>query len=161
VAGLELEAFLLEPDGSGGWRPLHTPGAYVYGTGTAVDPGGVIEDIWAAADRAGLPGEAINSEYDTPQVEFTLECAGALRAAGDAFLFKVLAREVAGRHGLLLTFLGKPLSDRGGSGLHVNLSLSRPDGRNAFDDPAADHGLADLARQCVAGLLDHHEALAG
>jgi glutamine synthetase len=161
MAGLELEAFLLEPDGSGGWRPLDTPGAYVYGTGSAVDPGSVISDIWAAAGRAGLPVEAINSEYDTPQFEFTLEYADALRAADDAFLFKVLAREVASRHGLLLTFLGKPLSDRGGSGLHVNLSLTGADGANAFDDPAADHGISDLARQCVAGLLDHHEALAG
>jgi glutamine synthetase len=161
VVGIELEAYLLEPDGAGGWRPLDTPGAFVYGTGAAVDPGGVISEIWAAADRAGVPVEAINSEYDTPQFEFTLSCTDALRAADDAFLFRVLAREVASRHGLLCTFLGKPLSGQGGSGLHVNLSLAGPDGRNLFDDPGADHGVSDLARQCVAGLLAHHEALAG
>jgi glutamine synthetase len=161
VVGIELEAYLLEPDGAGGWRPLDTPGAFVYGTGAAVDPGGVISEIWAAADRAGLPVEAINSEYDTPQFEFTLGCADALRAADDAFLFKVMAREVASRHGLLCTFLGKPLSDRGGSGLHVNLSLAGPDGGNLFDDPGGDHGLSDLARHCAAGLVRHHEALAG
>jgi glutamine synthetase len=161
VVGIELEAYLLEPDGAGGWRPLDTPGAFAYGTGAAVDPGGVINEIWTAADRAGLPVEAINSEYDTPQFEFTLGCGDALRAADDAFLFKVMAREVASRHGLLCTFLGKPLSDRGGSGLHVNLSLAGPDGANLFDDPAGDHGLSDLARRCVAGLVEHHEALAG
>ncbi len=161
VVGIELEAYLLEPDGTGGWRPLDTPGAFVYGTGAAVDPGGVISEIWAAADRAGLPVDAINSEYDTPQFEFTLGCADALRAADEAFLFKVMAREVASRHGLLCTFLGKPLSDRGGSGLHVNLSLAGPDGGNLFDDPGGDHGLSDLARHCVAGLVEHHEALAG
>lgn len=161
MVGIELEAFLLEPDGAGGWRPWHTPGAFVYGTGTAVDPGGVLDDIWRAAERAGLPLDAVNSEYDVPQFEFTLGCADALRAADDAFLFRVLAREVASRHGLLCTFLGKPLSDRGGSGLHVNLSLAGPDGRNLFDEPGADHGVSDLARQCVAGLLAHHEALAG
>src|SRR6185437_11282382 len=119
------------------------------------------DEIWAAADRAGLPVEAINSEYDTPQFEFTLEYTDALRAADDAFLFKVLAREVAGRRGLVCTFLGKPLSDRGGSGLHVNLSLAGADGGNAFDDPGGDHGMSDLARRCIAGLLEHHEALAG
>ena len=37
-AGIELEAYLLEPDGQGGFRPIDTPGAFVYGTGTAVDP---------------------------------------------------------------------------------------------------------------------------
>ena len=62
-----------------------------------------------------------------PQFEFTLRYTDALRAADDGFLFKVLAREVAHRHGLLMTFMGKPLSDRGGSGLHFNISLRDDD----------------------------------
>ena len=36
MVGIELEAFLFEPDGEGGWRPITSPGAYVYGTGMAV-----------------------------------------------------------------------------------------------------------------------------
>jgi glutamine synthetase len=159
--GIEIEAYLLEPDGEGGWRPLDTPGAFVYGTGTAVDPLGVIDDIWAAAARSGLPIEAVNSEYDTPQFEFTLEYRDALQAADEAFLFKVLAREVARRHGLLMTFMGKPFSDRGGSGLHVNLSFTSADEANVIDDPTTEDGLSELAKQCIAGLVEHHEALAG
>jgi glutamine synthetase len=159
--GIELEAYLLEPDGNGGWRPIDTPGAYVYGTGTAVDPLGVIDDIWDAAGRSGLPIEAVNSEYDTPQFEFTLAHRDALSAADDAFLFKVLAREVAQRHGLLLTFIGKPFSDRGGSGLHVNFSLWDAEGANAFVDEGTDDGMSALAKSCIAGLVEHHEALAG
>ncbi|HVC15224.1 MAG TPA: glutamine synthetase family protein [Acidimicrobiales bacterium] len=159
--GIELEAYLLEPDGDGGWRPLDTPGAFVYGTGSAVDPAGVIDEIWEVAGRSGLPIEAVNSEYDTPQFEFTLAHRDAMRAADDTFLFKVLAREVARRHGMLLTFMGKPFSDRGGSGLHVNLSLLRPDGSNAFDDPEAEDGMSSLAKSCIAGLVEHHEALTG
>ena len=159
--GIELEAYLLEPDGSGGWRPLDTPGAFVYGTGSAVDPMGVVDEIWAAAERSGLPIESVNSEYDTPQFEFTLHYRDALGAADDAFLFKVLAREVARRHGLLMTFMGKPFSDRGGSGLHVNVSLATERGANAFDDPSSEDGISELARRCIAGMVDHHEALAG
>jgi glutamine synthetase len=159
--GIELEAYLLEPDGNGGWQPLDTPGAFVYGTGSAVDPRGVVDDVWTAAGRSGLPIEAVNSEYDTPQFEFTLHYADALQAADDAFLFKVLAREVALRHGLLMTFMGKPFSDRGGSGLHVNFSLSEADGGNAFDDPTTEDGMSALAKHCIAGLVEHHEALAG
>ena len=114
-AGIELEAYLLEPDGAGGFRPIDTPGAFVYGTGSAVDPDGVIDDIWRAADQAGLVLESVNSEYDNGQFELTLRYDEALRAADDAFLFKVLAREVAARRGFLLTFLGRPFADRGGS----------------------------------------------
>jgi glutamine synthetase len=157
--GIELEAYLLEPDGAGGWRPLDTPGAFVYGTGTAVDPWGVIDDIWDAAGRSGLPIESVNSEYDTPQFEFTLEHRDAMSAADEAFLFKVLAREVAQRQGLLLTFMGKPFSDRGGSGLHVNFSLASANGANVFDDPESEDGLSTAAKQCIAGLLEHHEGL--
>lgn len=159
--GIELEAYLLVRDDQGGWKPLDTPGAFVYGTGGAVDPLGVLDDIWETAGRSELPLEAVNSEYDTPQFEFTLEHRDALRAADDALLFKVLAREVAQRHGLLLTFLGKPFSDRGGSGLHVNFSFATAEGGNAIDDPSAEDGISTLAKQCIAGLVEHHEALAG
>ena len=159
--GMEFEAFLFTPDGQGGWRPLDTPGAYVYGTGPAVDPLGLIDAIWRACDAANIPLESVNSEYDTPQFEFTLRYADALTAADEGFLFKVLAREVAHRFGLLLTFMGKPMSDRGGSGLHFNMSLRDSDEHNAINDPASDDGISLLARQMVAGMLTHHQALAG
>ena len=88
-AGIELlEAYLLEPDGEGGFRPIDTPGAYVYGTGTAVDPEGVIDDIWRAAEASWVTLESVNSEYDNGQFELDAAHADALRAADDAFLFK-------------------------------------------------------------------------
>src|SRR5690606_14200318 len=61
--GIELEAYVLEPDGKGGFRPWDTPTGYVYGTGRAVDPVGLIDDIMDAAAEAQLPVESINSEY--------------------------------------------------------------------------------------------------
>ena len=58
----------------------------------------------------------------------------------------------------MLTFLPKPIPDRGGSGLHVNFSFKDKDGKNVI----APHGeLSNMAKHCVAGLIDHHPALAG
>jgi glutamine synthetase len=159
--GIELEAYVFTPDGRGGWEPLDTPGAFVYGTGSAVDPVGLVDAIWEACALADIPLESVNSEYDTPQFEFTLQYRDALRAADDAFLFKVLAREVAQRMGLLVTFMGKPLSDRGGSGLHVNFSFTDKSGENAINDGAAADGISTLAKHAIGGLLEHHQALAG
>lgn len=159
--GIEFEAFVFVPDGEGGFRPLDTPGAFVYGTGTAVDPHGLLEAIWQACDGAEIPLESVNSEYDTPQFEFTIRYSDALRAADDAFLFKVLAREVAHRMGLLVTFMGKPLSDRGGSGLHVNFSFDDAKGNNAINDATSADGLSALAKHSIGGLLEHHRSLAG
>lgn len=161
MVGIELEAYVFEPDGQGGWRPLDTPGAYVYGTGPAVDPHGLVDAIWSASAEAEIPLESVNSEYDSGQFEFTLRYSDAVRAADDAFLFKVLAREVAHARGLKVTFMGKPLSDRGGSGLHVNFSLRSPDGENLMNDPSTNDGLSSLARWCIGGLLAHHRPLAG
>ncbi len=159
--GMEFEAYVFEPDGQGGWRPIDTPGAYVYGTGPSVDPHGLIDAIWLACDQAEIPLESVNSEYDTPQFEFTLRFTDALRAADDGFLFKVLAREVAHRLGLLLTFMGKPLSDRGGSGLHFNISWRNEADENAVFDPSEGDGVSALGKHAVAGMLAHHRSLAG
>ena len=159
--GIEFEAYVFMPDSEGGWQPLDTPGAFVYGTGPSVDPFGLIDAIWRACEVAELPLESVNSEYDSAQFEFTLRYRDALRAADDGFLFKVLAREVAHRLGLLLTFMGKPLSDRGGSGLHINFSFLDSSSANAINDPQQSDGLSVLARECVGGLLAHHRSLAG
>lgn len=158
--GIEFEAFVMERDEEHErWVPWNTPGAYVYGTGAAVDPIGLLDEIMAEADKADLPVESINSEYDTPQFELTLHYDDALKACDDAFLFKVMAREVAARHGLLLTFIGKPLGDRGGSGLHVNLSLGDAGGHNVLNDETAEDGLSKVAHQAIAGLMAHHRGM--
>ncbi len=72
-----------------------------------------------------------------------IKYADAIPAADEAFLFKLLVREICERHGKLATFLGRPLADRGGSGLHVNFSFRTKDGSNAFHDPNDPEGLSD------------------
>jgi len=159
--GIELEAFVLQPDGKGGWTEWDTPTAYVYGTGPAVDPVGLLDEVMRTAAACGLPVESINSEFDTPQFELTLVYDDALKAVDDIFLFKLMARELAARRGLLLTFIGKPFADRGGSGFHVNLSLEGKDGGHVLNDTTAADGLSALARHCLAGMVAHFEATAG
>jgi glutamine synthetase len=159
MVGLELEAFLFEPDGNRGWRPIHTPGSYVYGTGTAVDPSGTIEEVMNTAQAMGIELESVNAEYDDGQFELTLRYGEALQAADDAFLFKVMAKEVAAKRGYLLTFMGKPITERGGSGIHVNFSLRDEGGSNVFDDPSSPDGLSELARSCIAGLIHDHVSM--
>jgi glutamine synthetase len=156
----ELEFYLLEPGEAGGWQPVSIPGHRVYGTGMAVDPSGTIGEVVNAALASGFPVESWCSEYDNAAYEVNIRYADAIQAADEAFLFKLLVREICERRGKLATFLGRPLNDRGGSGLHVNLSFRRPDGSNAFHDPSDPEGLSDLARHSIAGLLAHHEGMA-
>ena len=158
MVGLEMEAFLFQRDADGVWRPYDTPGAFVYGCGSLNDPRGVMDEIWEAAHGCGLPIESMNGEYDNGQFELTMGFADALKACDDAFLFRTMAREIAASHGLMLTFLAKPIPDRGGSGLHVNFSFADESGANVI---GPDGVLSEVAEGCIAGLLAHHEGLAG
>ncbi|WP_420639971.1 glutamine synthetase family protein [Candidatus Poriferisocius sp.] len=157
--GIEFEAYVLQPDGQGGWERWHTPRSFVYGTGRLADPTGLIDDITRTAWGCGLPLESINAEYDESQFELTLEYDEALKAADEAFLFRVLAREVALGHGLDITFLGKPFAGVAGSGVHVNFSLVDAEGGNAFHDESAADGLSALTKGCLAGVVAHHQGL--
>jgi glutamine synthetase len=132
----------------------------VYGTGMAVDPDGVVAEIVDAAAAAELDIEAMCTEFDDSQFEINIRYTDAVRAADDAFLFRVLAHEVATRRGHRATFIGLPFGDRGGSGLHVNLSFRDAAGQNVLYDPAQPDGLAPIARHAMAGMLAHHEGTA-
>jgi glutamine synthetase len=156
----ELEFYLMEQGGDGRWVPVSVPGHRVYGTGMSVDPTGTIDAMVNAALDCGFPVESWSSEYDNAAYEVNIRYDDAIKAADESFLFKLLVREIAERHGKLATFLGRPLEDRGGSGLHVNFSFRRPDGSNAFHDPNDPEGISDLARRCIAGLIAHHEGMA-
>jgi glutamine synthetase len=157
--GLEFEAYVMQPDGDGGWERWRTPRSFVYATGRAADPTGVIDEVMTQAAASGFRIESINAEFDESQFELTLEYDDALKAADDGFLFRVMAREVALAHGLDLTFLGKPFPGVSGSGVHVNFSLVDESGTNVLVDPAADDLLSPLAKQCVAGLVAHHQGM--
>jgi glutamine synthetase len=157
--GIELEAYVLQPDGSGGWRRWDTPRSMVYGTGRSADPIGLIDEITRTAEASGFKVESINAEFDEAQFELTLEYDDALRAADDAFLFRVLARETALKHGLDMTFMGKPFAGVSGSGVHVNFSFVDDSGANVMFDDASPDGLSALAHGCLAGLCAHHQAM--
>ena len=155
----ESEFYLLEPGDEGGWKAVDLPSHRVYGTGMSVDPDGTIDAMVSAALRCGFPVEGWGSEFDAAAYEVNIRYKEVIPAADECFLFRLLVKEIAAKHGKLATFLGRPFNDRGGSGLHLNFSFRRADGSNAFHEPNAPDGLAPLVKQCVAGLLAHHEGI--
>lgn len=157
--GIELEGYVLEPDGAGGWRPWSTPGGFVYGTGPLADPIGLFDEIMRVAEQCDLRIESVNTESDVPQFEITLEYSAALDAVDRTFLLRLMARELAYQRGLLLTFMGRPFADRSGSGMHVNVSLTDRDRGNAFADDSSTDGLSELAHRSLAGLVAHHAGM--
>lgn len=161
--GIELEAYAFVQRDDGQIVPYDTPGGVVYGTGNFTDPRRFTDAIWNKAVEIGMPLDLITAEYDTPQFEFTLTFDTAVEHVDTVVLFRQMAREVAFEHGVILTFMPKPILGKGGSGMHVNLSFTDSNGANALangehGDPAA---LNDLAKGCIAGWMHHHKAMAG
>jgi glutamine synthetase len=161
--GIELEAYAFVRNDDGSIVPYDTPGGVVYGTGNFADPRGFTTAIWNKAQEIGLPLDLITNEYDTPQYEFTLTFDDAVAHVDTVVLFRQMAREIAFDHGIILSFLPKPIPGKGGSGMHINLSFTDHNGQNALanGDVGDPNNLNDLARGCIAGWMHHHKAMAG
>ena len=62
--------------------------------------------------------------------------------------------EIAKRHGLHASFMPKPKTGINGSGMHINMSLSK-DGKNIFADDCDSNGLSQEAYYFIGGLMRH------
>src|SRR6266513_623583 len=80
--------------------------------------------------------------------------AEALTMADQWASLRFIARTIAVRHGLVATFMPKPIYGRNGSGMHTHQSLFAK-GKNAFFDPKGPIQLSEVGRRYIGGLLRH------
>lgn len=108
--------------------------------------------IYDACEAMDIPANSAISEAGIGQFEIDLaHQPDALKAADDAWLFKLLVQGQARRHGFAASFMAKPYPDYAGNGMHVHFSILDRDGANVFDDGTAE-GSTTL-RHAVEGLL--------
>ncbi|WP_416915240.1 MAG: glutamine synthetase family protein [Roseicyclus sp.] len=108
--------------------------------------------LYDACEEMDIPADTTISEAGPGQFEINLMHApDALKAADDAWFFKLLVNGLARRHGFAASFMAKPYPEYSGSGLHMHFSILDETGRNIFDDGTA-KGSAML-RHAVAGCL--------
>jgi glutamine synthetase len=159
VCGPELEFYLCEPDGAGGWRRYANDPGNVYVVGRKGDPQGLLLHMLRQLRDAGLRVTAANHEFSPGQFEINLGHSGLPDAADRSFRLKSAVQEIARQRGLLATFMAKPFNDEGGSGFHVHVSVAADGGENVFGDPDGPDGLSAAGRHAVGGVLRHAPAL--
>ncbi len=109
-------------------------------------------ELYDACDAMDIPAEAAISEVGLGQFEINLShVPDALKAADDAYLFKMLVRGLARKHGFAASFMAKPYEDYAGNGLHTHFSLLDAEGNNAFADGSFEG--TPLMRNAIAGCL--------
>jgi glutamine synthetase len=102
----------------------------------------------------GIPVEYAQHEDAPGQQEIDLRYTDALTMADTVMTVRLVVKEIAQERGVYATFMPKPLEGVQGSGMHTHFSLFEGD-TNAFHDPGDEHGLSKIARQFIAGLLEH------
>ncbi|WP_282127308.1 glutamine synthetase family protein [Roseobacter litoralis] len=158
VCAVELEFFLIDDSG----RTLQVPPSPRSGKRRvageilslrALDQfDAFFTDLYDACEEMDIPADTAISEAGLGQFEINLmHCDDALRAADDAWLFKMLVKGMARRHGFAASFMAKPYEDYAGSGLHIHFSVLDGEGNNVFDD-GGEAG-TDVLRHAVAGCL--------
>ena len=105
-------------------------------------------------EEMGIPVEYSQHEDAPSQHEIDLRYTDAMTMADTVMLVRVVVKEMAARHGILATFMPKPIAGVQGSGMHTHLSLFDGD-TNAFYDDSDDYHLSEVARYFIAGLLHH------
>ncbi len=157
--GPECEFFLFQMDEEG--RPtLKTQEAGGYFDIAPLDTGeNVRRDIVLNLEDMGLCVESSHHELAPGQHEIDLEYQDGLVTADNIMTFRMAVKTLAKRHGFHATFMPKPRQGVNGSGMHINMSLAGPDGRNLFADQGDPLGLSREARQFMAGLLCHMKGM--
>ena len=136
------------------YQPLDESGCFASaGMNSAA---GVIDEIVEALEAQGLQVEQYYPELGWGQQELSIAPAPALSAADRHILYKETVRGVALRHGLYALFAPKPWLDQAGNGCHLHFSGWSSDWKaNRFYDQAQQYGLSTVARQFMAGVLEH------
>ena len=152
--GPELEFFLFLTDEEGNPSTRTADRAGYFDLGPLDHGESTRREVALALEKMGIGVEASHHEVAAGQHEIDLKYADALTAADNIMTLKLAVKTLAQKNGLHATFMPKPLRDAAGNGMHINLSLFR-EGRNMFYDERDPQRLSLLARQFIAGLLEH------
>ena len=116
-------------------------------------------ELIAALNSMGLEVEVGHHEVALGQHEIDFRFTDALRAADNVLTLKYTVKAIAAQHGLVASFMPKPIFGINGSGMHCHQSLFDLNGKNLFFDANDDYHLSPIAYGFIAGQLKHARAL--
>lgn len=120
----------------------------------------VIDDVVEVLLEQGLSIEQYYPEVGHGQQELSISHADALRAADNHIIYRETVRNVAFNHGMYASFAPKPFPEHAGSGNHIHISAWDDERQeNLFFDADGELGISEMARNFIAGIMEHLPAL--
>lgn len=160
--GSEMEFYLFRCDEHG--EPTAIPYDKAgYMDIAPVDKGeNIRREICLTLEKMGIYPESSHHEEGPGQNEIDFRHADALTAADNAVAFRSIVETVAGRNGLCADFSPKPLPDKPGNGMHINISVRHRGGEDYL--PSIMAGLLECISPMTAFLnpcAESYERLGG
>lgn len=157
--GPEPEFFLFLQNGKENIHPVpHDVGGY-FDFSANDEAVQVRTELMGALNEMGLEIEVGHHEVALGQHEIDFRFADALKTADNVLTLKYAVKAIAAQHGLIASFMPKPVFGINGSGMHCHQSIFDLDGTNLFFDSEDPFNLSKLAHQFIAGQLYHARAL--
>lgn len=107
-------------------------------------------DICLTLEEMGLTPESSHHETGPGQNEIDFLFDNPIESADNFITLKTVVKTIANLNGLHASFMPKPLINKSGSGLHINLSLFKGD-KNIFEVSSGSH--SKEAESFIAGIL--------
>jgi glutamine synthetase len=169
-AGFEPEFIVLkEVDGelvkAFGEDPISISGealkrqAYGYDAEHSLDGLPFLRDVAVALDKLGWGLSNVVCEGAFSQFELDYHYGDAVAAADRLTFLRVMLKEIAKKHGLIVTYMAKPADGDWRNGAHINHSFTPIDDKDTNVFKGADGGWSETALQAIGGLLKHGTAL--
>lgn len=120
--GSEMEFYLFNRDENG--EPTKTPYDTAGYMDIAPDDKGenVRREICLTLEQMGITPESSHHEEGPGQNEIDFRYSDPIAAADNAVTFRAVVNTIAARNGLYADFSPKPLPDKPGNGMHINIS---------------------------------------
>lgn len=149
--GSECEFYLFKTDLNG--EPTDIPfdnGGYL--DVPPLDKGeNVRREICFTLEDMGLKLEASHHEQGPGQNEIDFKFSDVVESADNLLTFKNAVKAIAARNGLFASFMPKPIENKSGNGMHINISLSK-NGSNIFTNEISGHN--KISESFIAGILE-------
>ena len=156
--GPEPEFFLFKKNGDATHPVAHDIGGY-FDFSANDEAVTVRTELMEALDGMGLEIEIGHHEVAIGQHEIDFRFADVLKTADNVLTLKYTVKAIAAKHGLVASFMPKPIFGENGSGMHCHQSLFSKEGENLFYNANDEFLLSDLAHNFIAGQLKHAKAL--
>lgn len=152
--GPECEFFLFHTDEEGAPTTITHERAGFFDLGPMDLGENARRDIVLALEDMGFEIESSHHEVAPAQHRIDFRYDEALITADNIMTFKLAVKTIAKRFGLFASFMPKPRYGVNGSGMHLNISVTK-NGRNIFFDEADARGLSKEAYYFIGGLMKH------